>query len=100
MSWCWASGLIEKHEAFPARVNVEFVEVLNPTELVQRTWERGSGETLACGTGASAVCVAVHLDRRRGAESRFDVRRCDLEPNGMSPWIGSDDRPGDRGLSR
>jgi diaminopimelate epimerase len=50
--------LIEKHEAFPQKVNVEFVEVLSPTEVRQRTWERGSGETWACGTGASAVCVA------------------------------------------
>ncbi|MCU9931063.1 diaminopimelate epimerase, partial [Escherichia coli] len=37
---------------------VEFVEVLAPGEVNQRTWERGSGETWACGTGASAVCVA------------------------------------------
>ncbi|MCP3694138.1 MAG: diaminopimelate epimerase, partial [Planctomycetaceae bacterium] len=43
---------------FPARVNVEFVEVLSSTEVRQRTWERGSGETWACGTGACAVCVA------------------------------------------
>ena len=49
---------IERHTLFPARVNVEFVEVISPTEVRQRTWERGSGETLACGTGASAVCVA------------------------------------------
>jgi len=39
-------------------VNVEFVEIVSPTEVRQRTWERGSGETMACGTGASAVCVA------------------------------------------
>ncbi len=50
--------LIETHEAFPERVNVEFVEVISPREVRQRTWERGSGETWACGTGASAVCVA------------------------------------------
>jgi diaminopimelate epimerase len=49
---------IETDPRFPARVNVEFVEILSPTELRQRTWERGSGETWACGTGASAVCVA------------------------------------------
>ncbi len=45
--------LIERHEAFPNRVNVEFVEQLAAGRLRQRTWERGSGETLACGTGAS-----------------------------------------------
>ena len=49
---------IENDPHFPARVNVEFVEVVSRTEVKQRTWERGSGETLACGTGASAVCVA------------------------------------------
>ncbi len=56
--------LIEKHVVFPARTNVEFVEVVSPSEVRQRTWERGSGETLACGTGASAVCVAGVLTGR------------------------------------
>ncbi len=55
---------IENDPHFPARVNVEFVEVVSPTEVRQRTWERGSGETLACGTGASAVCVAGVLSGR------------------------------------
>lgn len=55
---------IEKHAAFPVKVNVEFVEVISPTEVRQRTWERGSGETWACGTGASAVCVAGVLAGR------------------------------------
>lgn len=49
---------VETAPEFPARVNVEFIEVLSPREVRQRTWERGSGETWACGTGASAVCVA------------------------------------------
>lgn len=53
---------IEKHPLFPNRTNVEFVEVLSPNEVRQRTWERGAGETLACGTGASAVCVAGVLN--------------------------------------
>lgn len=53
--------LIENHPAFPKRVNTEFVQVLGPGHLRQRTWERGSGETWACGTGASAVCVASRL---------------------------------------
>lgn len=52
---------IEHDPRFPNRVNVEFVEVLSPVEVRQRTWERGSGETWACGTGASAVCVAGTL---------------------------------------
>ncbi len=55
---------IETHASFPQRVNVEFVQVLSPTEVRQRTWERGSGETMACGTGAAAVCVAGVLAGR------------------------------------
>jgi diaminopimelate epimerase len=55
---------IERSSAFPARVNVEFIEVVSSREVRQRTWERGSGETLACGTGASAVCVAGALTGR------------------------------------
>jgi diaminopimelate epimerase len=49
--------LIENHPWFPRRVNVEFVQILSRNEVIQRTWERGSGETWACGTGASAVAV-------------------------------------------
>lgn len=56
--------LIENDPRFPKRTNVEFVEVVSRTEVRQRTWERGSGETLACGTGASAVCVAGVLTGR------------------------------------
>lgn len=52
--------LIENHPLFPRRVNVEFVQIVSRTELIQRTWERGAGETLACGTGASAVAVVSH----------------------------------------
>ena len=48
-------------DLFPNRVNVEFVKVISSNEVHQRTWERGSGETLACGTGASAVGVAGQL---------------------------------------
>ncbi|MGA2031034.1 MAG: diaminopimelate epimerase [Thermoguttaceae bacterium] len=55
---------VETDPHFPKRVNVEFVEVLSPTEVRMRVWERGSGETLACGTGACAVCVAGVLSRR------------------------------------
>ena len=55
---------IENDPRFPARVNIEFVEIQSADEVRQRTWERGSGETLACGTGASAVCVAGVLTGR------------------------------------
>ncbi len=53
--------LIENHPIFPKRTNVEFVEVLSPSEITMHVWERGAGETMACGTGASAVAVASHV---------------------------------------
>lgn len=52
----------EFHEAFPERVNTEFVKVLNRNEIQMRVWERGSGETMACGTGACAAAVASILN--------------------------------------
>jgi diaminopimelate epimerase len=58
--------LLEHHPAFPRRVNVHFVTVLGPDEVRMRTWERGSGITLACGTGACAVCVAGVLTGKTG----------------------------------
>ena len=54
----------EHHPLFPERVNTEFVQVLSPTALKMRVWERGSGETLACGTGATASLVAAVLTGR------------------------------------
>lgn len=63
----WVHGVgpqIETHPAFPNRVNAEFVRVLSPTEVTMRVWERGSGETQACGTGACAVAVAGVLSGR------------------------------------
>jgi diaminopimelate epimerase len=53
--------MIESHPIFPKRTNVEFINVLNPAEITMRVWERGSGETLACGTGASAAAVASNI---------------------------------------
>jgi len=50
--------LVERHPAFPRRVNAEFVQLLSPREFRMRVWERGSGETQACGTGACAAAVA------------------------------------------
>src|SRR6185295_8456424 len=56
--------VIEHDTAFPKRINAHFVEVHSAGEVTMRTWERGSGITLACGTGASAVCVAGVLTGR------------------------------------
>lgn len=55
---------LESHLVFPRRVNAHFVQVISPDEVKMRTWERGSGITLACGTGACAVCVAGVLSDR------------------------------------
>lgn len=77
---------IETHPAFPDRTNVEFVYVESRDRLRQRTWERGAGETLACGSGACAVAVAAALtgraDRRvtielLGGELQLDWRESD-----------------------
>ncbi len=70
---------IEHDSHFPNRVNVEFVEVLSRQELRQRTWERGSGETLACGTGASAACVAGVLTGRTERRVLIHLLGGDLE---------------------
>jgi len=53
---------MEHHPLFPKRINAEFVEVIDRTTLKMRVWERGAGETLACGTGACAVLVASVLN--------------------------------------
>ena len=55
---------IEKHPLFPRKINVHFVQVHSRSEVTMRTWERGSGITLACGTGASAVCISGVLTDR------------------------------------
>jgi diaminopimelate epimerase len=57
---------LERHAIFPSRINVHVVEVESQGEVSMRTWERGAGLTRACGTGASAVCVAGVLNRRTG----------------------------------
>lgn len=68
----------ETHPFFPRRVNTEFVEVLGPAELRMRVWERGSGETLACGTGACAAAVAAALTGRAGRRSLVHLNGGDL----------------------
>lgn len=77
--------MIETHPAFPKRTNVEFVEVIARDEVRQRTWERGSGETWACGTGASAVCVAGVLTGRTDSEIVNHLRGGDLRLSWPGP---------------
>jgi len=71
--------LIENHEWFPNRINIEFVQIVSRTEVIQRTWERGAGETLACGTGASAVTVAGVLTGRTERKMVNHLRGGDLQ---------------------
>ena len=66
----------ENHEMFPDRINTEFVEVIDSHTLRMRVWERGSGETISCGTGTCAVTVAAVLNGhcQRGEEIEVQVR--------------------------
>ena len=64
---------LEIHPAFPAKTNVHFVEVLSPSHLVMRVWERGAGPTLACGTGACATLVACHRLGLSERTARIDL---------------------------
>lgn len=64
---------VENHPRFPRRTNFEVVEVVGPDHVRMRVWERGVGETQACGTGACAVGVAARLVRGLGDDIRVDV---------------------------
>jgi diaminopimelate epimerase len=70
---------IESHEQFPKRVNVEFIEVISQTAIRMRVWERGSGETMACGTGASAALAAAVVTRRTSRNVICQLKGGDLE---------------------
>lgn len=70
---------IETHPMFPNRVNAEFIQILAPDEFNMRVWERGSGETLACGTGACAVLVAGVLTGKLQRKATGHLLGGDLE---------------------
>lgn len=78
----------EHHHFFPKRVNTEFVRVNAPDDLTMRVWERGSGETEACGTGACAVLVAAVLNQRGARRATVHLRGGDLAVE----WRASDNR--------
>lgn len=69
---------IEKHMRFPEKTNVEFVEVLSDNEMIMHVWERGAGETLACGTGSCATLVAAHLNKKTGDKATIHLLGGDL----------------------
>ncbi|MDN5362483.1 MAG: diaminopimelate epimerase [Moorella sp. (in: firmicutes)] len=71
--------LVEEHALFPRRTNVEFIQVRNRNELQMRVWERGAGETMACGTGACAAVVAGALTGRSNRKVTVHLAAGDLE---------------------
>ncbi len=70
---------IETHERFPEKTNVEFIQPINDHEFKMRVWERGAGETLACGTGACASLVAACLNGHSGENALIHLAGGDLE---------------------
>lgn len=80
--------IIENHPMFPERTNAEFVEALDRETIRMRVWERGSGETLACGTGACASAVAAVLTGRTGRDVLVKLRGGDLQIH----WDAGTDR--------
>jgi diaminopimelate epimerase len=71
-------SLVENHQAFPKRTNVEFIQVMSKNDLKVRVWERGCGETLACGTGACASAVAANRLGKVGGKVRVHLSGGDL----------------------
>ena len=69
----------ENHERFPNRTNTEFVQVIDDSHVKMRVWERGTGETLACGTGSCATAVACVLNRLTGAHVTVQVLGGEIE---------------------
>ena len=78
---------IEHHDLFPRRTNVEFVQILGDGEIKMRVWERGAGETLACGTGASAALVAAVLNDLSPRKANLHLRGGILKVS----WSAEDD---------
>ncbi|MEN6521374.1 MAG: diaminopimelate epimerase [Armatimonadota bacterium] len=77
---------VERHPAFPERTNAEFIEVVSPSEIKMRVWERGAGETLACGTGACASTVASILNGKTGRSLTVHLKGGDLKVE----WLKDD----------
>ena len=71
--------VIETHPAFPAKTNVEFAQLIDDSRIKLRVWERGCGETLACGTGACATLVVASLTCRLGREATIELPGGELE---------------------
>lgn len=70
--------VLECHEKFPEKSNIEFIEVLSKDEMKMYVWERGAGETLACGTGACATLVAAYLNNKTDSSATIHLLGGDL----------------------
>jgi diaminopimelate epimerase len=79
---------VERHDLFPRRTNVEFAQIVSETDIKMRVWERGAGETLACGTGASAALVAAVLNGLTQRKATVHLRGGDLKV----AWSSEDNR--------
>ena len=66
--------ILEKDEHFPRKANIEFIQIIDKTHIKMRVWERGAGETLACGTGACAVCVAAILNNLVQKDEEIEIQ--------------------------
>jgi diaminopimelate epimerase len=71
--------VLESHETFPEKCNIEFVQILNPSHVKMKVWERGAGPTLACGTGACATVVAGVLTGKNNRKCTVTLPGGDLE---------------------
>lgn len=67
-------SLIENNPIFPNKTNVEFIQMIDKDNILMRVWERGSGETLACGTGATASVVAGYLDDKLNSSCKVHLK--------------------------
>ena len=78
--------LLERHERFPERANIGFMQIVNSSHIKLRVYERGSGETLACGSGACAAVVVGYMQKRLGKDVRVDLPGGSLKIR----WHGKD----------
>lgn len=76
---CKYGKILEVDKAFPKKANIEFINVVNENTLKMRVWERGAGETLACGTGACATAVAATLNQYTSGKTTVHLLGGDLE---------------------
>jgi diaminopimelate epimerase len=83
---------LERSPLFPNRTNVHFAQILSDTEITQRTWERGAGATLACGTGACAGAVAAFLNSYTGRDVKVNLPggtlQIEYDESGVVTMIG------------